>query len=435
MKTSILTFPKNFYWGSSTSAHQAEGNNHNDWTEWEKENAVRLAKEAKNRWQGWQVKKFPEMLQSENYVSGQACDHYLRYQEDFNIATLLNHNAHRFSIEWSRIEPKEGKFNEKEIEHYREVLKALKKRGMEPFVTLWHWTNPLWISEIGGWENKKTIDYFQRYVAKLAKKLGSEIKFWLTLNEPTVFLARSYVTGAWPPQKRNYFSFNKVYKNLAEAHVKAYKTIHTVCPNANVGFANNMSFVEPKHRFCLGDQIISWVYRYFGGEKIYKLTAGNHDFIAFQYYFHDVLCLYKAFRYLLSGNPHEVEGEKNKTDLGWHIYPEGIYKVLKRLEKYDKPVYITENGLADRSDKKRKKFINDHLFWVHKAISEGVNVRGYFYWSLLDNFEWSDGFWPRFGLVEVDRTTLKRTIRPSARAYAKICRANAVGSRRMNHEV
>ena len=152
------TFPKDFLWGAATSAHQVEGGNRNDWSEWEKKNAEKLAKDAPKRFADWQVKKFPEMLTSENYISGAACDHYNRYEKDFDIAKELGHNAHRFSIEWSRIEPEEGKFDEKEVEHYRKVIQAIRDRGMEPFVTLWHWTNPLWISEIGGWENKKTID-------------------------------------------------------------------------------------------------------------------------------------------------------------------------------------------------------------------------------------------------------------------------------------
>jgi len=427
MNKKILKFPEGFYWGSSTSAHQVEGGNFNDWSEWEKKNAGRLAEEAKNRWRGRQTKKFPEMLEPENYISGRACDHYNRYEEDFDIAQSLYQNAHRLSLEWSRIEPEEGRFDEKEIEHYRKVILALKKRGLEPFVTLWHWTNPLWIRNLGGWENKKTIDHYSWYVAEIAKKLGKEIKFWITLNEPVVFLARSYLTGGWPPQKRNYLSFLKAYNNLAEAHNKAYRIIHEVDHECLVGFANNLGWVEPKHRYCLADQLISKLYRYFNGERMFKRTAGNFDFIAIQYYFHDIMCVFDAFHYLTGGVSHHLEEDRDKkTDLGWEIFPEGIYRVLKNLKKYDKPIYITENGLADRDDKKRKKFIKDHLFWIHKAISEGADVRGYFYWSLLDNFEWDKGFWPQFGLVKVDRATMKREIRPSAKEYAKISENNSL---------
>jgi len=419
----ILKFPKNFYWGSSTSAHQVEGNNHNDWTEWEIQNCHRLAQEAKGYWHPWQVKKFPEMLTPENYVSGWACDHYNRYGEDFDIVRTLHQNAHRFSIEWSRVEPENGKFNQKEIEHYRQVLRALRERKIEPFVTLWHWTNPVWIRDLGGWENKNTAAYFARYVKKVVGELGDDVRFWVTLNEPTVYLSRSYIVGAFPPQKRNLWAFFKAYKNLAQAHNRAYAVIHKVQKDSLVGLSNNISFVEPKHRFCLADQLLSKLYRYFGGERVFELTAGNFDFIGVQYYFHDVLCVYNIFRYL-SGTPHSQKEDKNKTDLNWEVFPEGIYRILKNLKKYDKPIFITENGIADARDRQRKKFIEDHLFWTRRAIEEGADVRGYFYWSLLDNFEWDKGFWPKLGLVAVDRKTMKRKIRKSAFEYAKICKSN-----------
>jgi len=424
MKEETLKFPEGFYWGSSTSAHQVEGNNHNDWTEWERKNAERLAREAKEKYQDWQVKKFPEMLRPENYISGVACDHYGRYKEDFDIAKSLGHNAHRFSIEWSRVEPKKGEFKKEVIEHYWEVITALKKRGLEPFVTLWHWTNPLWIRDIGGWENKKTIEYFTRYVEKIIDELGNEVKFWIVLNEPTVYLSQSYIVKAFPPQKRNFLAFFKIYRNLAEAYNKAYQLIHRSNRQYYVGLANNISFVEPKHRYCLADQFLSRLYGYFGSERMYKLTDGNYDFLSIQYYFHDVLCIYDILRYLLGVSHSKNRERKVKTDLGWDIFPEGIYHVLNNLKKYNKPIYITENGLADKDDKKRIEFIKKHLYWTHRAISEGVDVRGYFYWSLLDNFEWDEGFWPRFGLAAVDRKTMKRTVRPSAKEYGKICKNN-----------
>src|SRR3990172_4361676 len=190
----IFQFPKGFYWGSATSAHQVEGDNVNDWSEWEKENAERLAKEAENKFghlPNWSDIK--EQAQSpQNYISGRACDHYNRYEEDFDIAKSLGHNAHRFSIEWSRIEPEEGKFNEKEIEHYRKVIKALKKRDIEPFVTLWHWTNPNWIRDLGGWENKKTVEYFLRYVRRIFNEYNDLVKFWIPVNEPGTQVSLGY---------------------------------------------------------------------------------------------------------------------------------------------------------------------------------------------------------------------------------------------------
>src|SRR3989344_5205232 len=188
-------FPENFYWGAATSAHQVEGGNRNDWTEWEKANVDRLAKEAERKF--GRLSRWPEIkeqaLDPKNYISGRACDHYNRHEADFDIAKSLGHSAHRFSIEWSRVEPEEGKWDEKEVEHYRKVIRALRSRGLEPFVTLWHWTDPVWIARIGGPENKKFGFYFKRYVEKIIDELGSEIKFWLPINEPTIYTGHSYI--------------------------------------------------------------------------------------------------------------------------------------------------------------------------------------------------------------------------------------------------
>jgi len=409
-----LKFPSDFLWGAATSAHQVEGNNHNDWSEWEKKNAKRLAKEAKSYWQSWQQEKFPEMFNPQNYISGQACNHYNRYEEDFNIAKSLSHNAHRFSIEWSRIEPEEGKFDEKEIEHYRKVIKALKQRNIEPFVTLWHWTNPIWLSKIGGPENKKFSLYFSRYAKFVVEHLGDSVNFWVTLNEPTSVIFDSYIIGKWLPRKKNLLSMLKVYKNLAQAHNYTYDDIHKIFPKAQVGYANTLAFYEPRNKNSVLDKIAVKIAKYFGNEKFLNLTKSKHDFLTVQYYFHNRLKF-----------PGRVKNENKKiSDLGWEIYPEGIYHVIKGLQKYNLPIYITENGLADADDSRRAEFIKDHLYWIHKVIQEGADVKGYFYWSLLDNFEWDKGFWPRFGLVEIDYQTMGRKIRPSALEYAKICESN-----------
>ena len=411
-----LKFPDGFLWGAATSAHQVEGNNHNDWSEWEKKNAERLAKEAGSKWEDWQQKKFPEMFKAENYISGRACDHYNRYEEDFDIAKELGHNAHRFSIEWSRVEPEEGKFDEKEVEHYRRVLQALRKRGIESFVTLWHWTNPIWLSKMGGPENKKFAFYFSRYASFVVEQLSGLVDFWITLNEPTSVIANSYMSGAWPPQKKNPLLALKVYKNLAQAHNYAYNEIHKISPKAKVGFANILAFYEPYNKNSALDKIAVKIAKYFGNEKFLNLTKDKHDFLTAQYYFHNRLKF-----------PGRIKNEnKTVSDLGWEIYPEGIYHIIKDLRKYNLPIYVTENGLADANDSRRAKFIKDHLYWIHKAIQEGADVRGYFHWSLLDNFEWEKGFWPRFGLVEIDYKTMERKIRKSAWEYAKICRRNEI---------
>lgn len=409
-------FPEGFLWGAATSSHQVEGGTLNNWSEWEKKNAERLAKKAETYWQDWQQKKFPEMFDPQNYISGRACDHYHRYEEDFDLAKSLGHTAHRFSLEWSRIEPEEGRFDESEIEHYRKVLEALRKRNMEPFVTLWHWANPLWLEKIGGGESHKFPFYFSRYARFVAERLGSQVNFWITLNEPTSVIAMSYLTGDWPPRKKNPFAARKVFKNLAKAHVESYKAIHLVSAKAKVGFANLLQSFEAYHESSWLDKLSIEIGAYFTNRRILNFTKGFNDFLTVQYYFHN------RFKF-----PRKVRlGDKPVSDLNWEIFPAGIYFIINWLKKYDLPIYITENGLADADDSMRAQFIKDQLYWVYKSISEGADVRGYFHWSLLDNFEWDKGFWPRFGLIEIDYKTLERKIRPSAYVYKKIIENNGL---------
>jgi len=393
-----LKFPENFLWGSATSAHQVEGGNVNDWSKWEKGNAGRLANQAKNHWEKWQQDRYPEMFQTRNYISGRACDHYNRFEEDFNIAKSLNHNAHRFSIEWSRIEPKEGIINEKEIKHYRQVLISLKEKNIEPFVTLYHWTLPQWLAEKGGWLNPKAPYYFDRYVKIISENLFDQVNFWITLNEPNIFSFNSFFRGVWPPQKKSILKYFKVLNSLNRAHKLAYRSLKLIDLDCQVGIAKHNVYFE---NFPFAN--------FFWNNHFLRKIKKHQDFIGLNYYFH-----------------HRLFGNKNKsvTNMGWEIYPEGIYHVLKDLKKYHKPIYVMENGIADAQDVRRIEFIKDHLIWTHRAIKEGVDVKGYFYWSLLDNFEWDKGFWPKFGLVEIDHQTFERKIRPSAEFYAQICKEN-----------
>ncbi len=403
-------------WGAATSAHQVEGGTFNNWSEWEKNNSGRLAKEAGKKWQDWQQKKFPEMFDPQNYISGRACGHYDLYEKDFDLAQEGGHNAHRFSIEWSRIEPEEGKFNEKEIEHYRKVIKALRERGMEPFVTLWHWTNPVWLEKKGGCASKEFSFYFARYAKYAAENLKDQVKFWITLNEPTSVIAVAYMIGIWPPQKRNPLVAWKLFKNFSKAHIEGYKAIHEVSQNARVGFANVLHSFEAYRENSWLDRLMKKFGIYISNKKLLKMTLGFNDFLTVQYYFHN------RFRF-----PRKIRlGDKPVSDLNWEVYPPGIYFILRWLKKYNLPIYITENGLADASDSQREQFIKDHLRWTQQAIREGADVRGYFYWSLVDNFEWDKGFWPRFGLVEIDYKTLERKPRQSFYAYKKIIENNGI---------
>lgn len=399
----ILKFPNNFFWGAATSAHQVEGSNHNNWTEWEKENAVRLSKES--------GEKYPP----ENYISGQTCDHYNRYEEDFDLIKAMGHNAHRFSIEWSRIEPEEGRFNEKEIEHYRDVINALRARNLEPFITLWHWTMPVWFTDKGGFKKRENIKYFIRFCERIVKELKNNVKFWIVFNEPEIYSGNSYLKGVWPPQKKNFIYYLLVIRGLIKAHCELYKIIKKIQPDSQIGIAKNNIYFEAYqnriHNLIL-KKFIDWWWNYYFLNRI----KNYQDFIGINHYFHNRI---KNFKFNQNEN-------KIISDMGWELYPEAIYYVLKGLKKYNKPVYITENGLADAKDKNREWFIKKSLENIHKTISEGINVRGYFHWSFLDNFEWDKGFWPRFGLVEIDYKTLERKRRLSSHIYEKIAKSNVL---------
>lgn len=411
-----LSFPEGFLWGAATASHQVEGGNINDWSEWEKSNAERLAKESTSHFS-----KFPNWNQFEaqaqdpqNYISGIACDHYHRFEEDFDIAQSLGHNAHRFSIEWSRIEPEEGVFDQDAIEHYRTVLLALKKRNITPFVTLWHWTLPLWLSEKGGIAHAEFPSYFKRYSEKIAQELGSEIRFWIILNEPDVVASHAYLKGVWTPQKKSFRAFIRVLLILIEAHKAAYHTIKELYPEAQIGIAKHQVVFEMS-RATVINTLLQKTAHYFWNIWFLDRIRNHQDFIGLNHYNRNVID--NGF----GKNPNE-----RVTDFGWEFYPESLFQAIMDLKPYNKPIYITENGLADAADTLRQEFIPKAVAAVRKAIESGADVRGYLYWSLLDNFEWDKGFRLRFGLIEIDYDTQKRTPRPSALAYAEICKKNSL---------
>ena len=411
-----LEFPGGFLWGAATASHQVEGNNRNNWSEWEQKNAQRLARESEQVFKynpHWS--KFRDAATDPaNYISGYACDHYQRYEEDFDLAQSLGHTAHRFSLEWSRIEPEEGVFDERAIDHYRQVIRALRTRHMEPFVTLWHWTHPTWLEAKGSFKSKDFPRYFQRYTEKVIAALGSEVTFWITLNEPDVVASHAYLKGQWPPQEKNFFAYIKSLRNLIDAHKRVYSIIKKTAPNAQVGIAKHQVAFETAQP-TLWNAFLRAGAHYVWNRWFLDRIAKHQDFIGLNHYNRNVID--NGF----SKNPNEQQ-----TDFGWELHPESIYQSLIELKPYKKPIYITENGIADASDTLRPIFIQRAIAAVHRAIADGVDVRGYLYWSLLDNFEWDKGFWPRFGLIAIDYTTLTRTIRPSALLYAALCKTNTL---------
>ncbi|MFZ1626827.1 MAG: family 1 glycosylhydrolase [Candidatus Moraniibacteriota bacterium] len=405
-----MPFPKDFSWGAATASHQVEGNNKNDWTDWERKNATRLARESERdfHWNPRWEKFRGEATDPKNYISGTACDHWNRYGLDFDILKDLGLNAYRFSIEWSRIEPEEGKFDEAALEHYREMIAALRARGIEPFVTLWHWTLPLWLSEKGGILAPDFPKYFEAYTKKVVTAFGKDVRFWITLNEPDVYAAHAYFNGARPPEKHGVINYFSASRQLVRAHRLAYQAIKHMFPEVMVGIAkHNIWFEAARSSFMnrfLKQLADTWWNHWF-----LKKITDTQDFIGLNHYNHH------RINGWFNQNKNEVQ-----TDFGWEYYPESLYHALIELKPYSKPIYVTENGIADASDELRKKFIPAALSAMERAITDGTDVRGYFYWSLLDNFEWDKGYWLRFGLVHVDRITQTRTIRESAQLYAAL---------------
>lgn len=385
-----------FLWGAATSAHQVEGNNiHSDWWAWEK----RTAGVAR---------------------SGVACDHYHRFPEDFALAKSLGHNAHRLSLEWSRIEIRRGQINQAALDHYREVLMELKRLGLVSTVTLHHFTNPQWFAARGGWLSPGAVAQFTAYVATVVQSLGDLVDVWLTINEPVVYATQSYWHRNWPPERHSLAGTYRVLRYLAAAHIAAYHTIHKAYPDAVVGVPHSVIAYQPARPEVWGDRAAANFWDWWYNHHFLSITARTHDFLGVNYY----LMVEKQTRLT---PPFVVDRPYTgaRSDLNWPIRPEGLTALLLALRRYNLPIYITENGLADMADSKRADFIRAHVRAIEAAQQQGARVQGYFHWSLLDNFEWREGFTPRFGLVAVDFTTQQRTPRPSAYVYKAIIAQSA----------
>jgi beta-glucosidase len=416
-----FTFPKDFLWGAGTSSHQVEGNNtNNDWWQWEQHIPLKMR-------------------------SGQACDEWNRFEEDFKLAGTLGLTAYRFSLEWSRIQPSPGQFDNAALDHYREMILSLKSKGIEPIVTLDHFTIPLWLVNQGGWLSDKSPELFAQYVQKATAALGSDVHYWITLNEPAVYTYKSYMIGLWPPGEKSTKKAFKVVKNLARAHVLAYVKIKEVYAQKGwrqplVGIAQQVLIFAPCSALSLRDRLsaglrdhainhlfvqalIQGKARLFGVFSIRLPKAKTLDFIGLNYYTREYV---RNRGFLLSdmlGSECVLERPSNRRScLGWEIYPQGLYTFIKDFSRYKLPILISENGICTTDDTQRSEFIVEHLKYVALAMKEGAHVIGYLYWSLLDNYEWADGFAPRFGLIEVDYTTQERKIRESARKFEEIIR-------------
>jgi len=401
-----IEFPKDFLWGAATSAHQVEGNNLNsDWWEWEQRGGG----------------KEPSLA---------GCRHYELFPGDFDLAKGLNHNAHRFSVEWARIEPKEGSFAQEELQHYKQVISSLRERGIEPLVTLHHFTNPLWFAAKGGWLSKSAVSDFLRYTEAVAEALADKVHYWMTINEPLIYTYFSYMVGDWPPQEHSVSKSEKAALRLKDAHIEAFRLIKDIYRRKNltppmISIAHHMQDYIPCQP-TLRNKFASYIREKninFRLLDIFK-RASALDYIGVNYYSRSLVeprgwGLANIFGDSCDKNHHPCK----KNSLGWDIYPEGLYHILKKLKRYNLPIIISENGICTEDDSLRWEFICGHLKAMHRAMQEGADVRGYLYWSLLDNFEWDKGFTPRFGLIGVDYKDSGRTVRESARKFAEVCRS------------
>jgi len=404
----MIKFPKDFLWGAAAAAYQVEGGNANsDWWYWE--------------------------LEKNKEHSGPACRHYELYEQDFSLARDLHHNAHRLSIEWGRIEPEEGKFSSEALQHYIDVIQSLRRKSIEPLVTLHHFTNPVWFSKAGGWTNRKAAARFLRYCEFVVEALAPHVRYWITINEPMVYITHGYIFGVWPPQERSYWKAKQVEDQMVAAHVKAYRSIHAIYQRAglarpSISIAQNMMAFVP----CipsLKNKFAAWV-----RDQVYNFGFLNRiarhktlDFIGMNYYSRQLV---ELKRWGISNIAKDVCRKNHrpvkKNSLGWDIYPEGIYQLLLELKRYRLPIIITENGICTSYDELRWEYIDAHLRNINRAIEQGVPVAGYLYWALLDNFEWDKGFGPRFGIIGVDYATGARTVRESARRFARVCETGAL---------
>lgn len=410
-KKPSLNFPKRFLWGAAVSSHQVEGGTHNQWTVWELENAKTRAAQAPHHLDdlaSWS-RIMAEAKKPQSYVSGRSTDHYRRYGEDFDLLQSMNMNAFRFSIEWSRVEPQEGVWDVEAITHYRRYVTDLKRRGIEPIVTLFHFTLPVWFAQLGGFEKRRNVQYFNRFADKIVRELGQSVRYIVTINEPEVYVGASYSHGDWPPNVTNRWVAWRVLMNLAYAHNQVARTIRLVNRRYKVAIAKNSNYFYAGDDAWLSRVSANWM-QYWQDDYFLRKVVKQSDFMATNFYFSNRVYGYRVH------NPDE-----QVSDMGWDLSPADIQHALERLyEKYKLPIIVTENGLADNDDSRRQWFITQTLSGMQKALDNGVKLQGYLHWSLLDNFEWDKGTWPRFGLAQVDYRTGKRTLRPSAVWLGKI---------------
>ncbi|MFN7036123.1 MAG: glycoside hydrolase family 1 protein [Bellilinea sp.] len=425
MPQAVYHFPNGFLWGTATSSHQVEGNNtNNNWSAWE-------AEEGRIKF---------------GHKAGLACDWWGgRWKEDFDRAADTAQNAHRLSIEWSRIQPKPDMWNEEALNYYREIIRGLEQRNMTPLVTLHHFSDPLWLVEIGGWENPDVPALFEKYTAKVVEALKDYVSLWVTINEPNVYAYGGYLGGGFPPGKNDLAAAFTVLSNMVRAHAVAYRTIHRIQKHARVGIAlNYRSFAPARPALPFDRWMAGFLHSNFNLSFIRAITEGvfrfalrgaaipeaakTQDYLGINYYSRDFVAFKPlAFKSLFHKLSYPKDADLSDTGFIANI-PEGMFEALKWANGFKLPIIVTENGVEDADDHLRPRYTVQHIHQVWRAVNFNFPIKGYFHWSLVDNFEWERGWTQRFGLWGLDPETQVRTRRPSVDVYADICQRNGIAS-------
>lgn len=389
-------FPEGFVWGTATAAHQIEGGNvNNDWWAWEHD---------------------PDSPATE--PSGDACDSWLRWSEDVDVIEEIGFDTYRFSIEWSRIEPAPGEWSGAAIANYRRLCEALLDARVEPTITFHHFTTPRWVAAEGGWAEPRTAERFAAFCRRAAGELGDVMRRACTLNEPNIVSVAGYLAGGFPPGVQDVEARRRVNGVFVDAHRRAADAVREAAPGVPVGITVAMTDYQPAEG---GEAKLARI-RHRMEDEFLEATSGD-DFIGVQ--------TYTRSRIGPDGALPVPDGAPMVDTMGYEYYPPALANTLRYAWGFTggrTPLLITENGLSSVDDERRIAYLRKALQGVLDCLDEGIDVRGYTYWSLLDNFEWNHGYEPRFGLVEVDRETFERRPKPSARWLSEVIRANALPS-------